>query len=192
MKLLLTAIMIATVSFSSSALRAEDGDDVARLKERIELLESQLKAVTLERDALKKELKQLKEPKDREDKTKDATPLGSVWKGKCTTRHFNKTNVQNVECSVIARENKNVTFMASLEDGSVFEFDCLYTTRHRFKVVSVRRTHERAGVPDGNTPVPAGGITGAGIADEKKLNIQWTWQRPDDPFSGKYEMTREK
>jgi hypothetical protein len=193
MRLFLTAIVIATVSSSSNAILADDADDVASLKERIELLESQLKAVTHERDALKKELKQLKEPEGREDKTKDATPLGSVWKGKCMTRHLNnKTSVLNVECSVIARENKNVTFMSSVEDGAVYEIDCQYTTRHRFKIVSVRQTHGRVGFPDDHNPARAGGITGAGIADEKKLNLQWTWQRADDPLSGKYELTRAK
>jgi hypothetical protein len=190
MKLLLTAIAIVAVSFSPVALVAKDANDVTSLNERIELLESQLKAVTLERDALRKELKQLKESKDQEDKAKDATPLGSVWKGKCTAQHLGKTDISGLECSVIARENKNLTLLASLEGGAAFEFDCQYTTRHRFKIVSVRRVQSH--LPAGAFVAPTGGITGTGIADEKKLNLQWVWKRADGLMSGKYELTREK
>jgi predicted nucleic acid-binding Zn-ribbon protein len=91
----------------------ENADEVAELKTRIELLEAQLKAVTLERDALQKELDSTDD--DPVGEKKEVAPLGSAWKGKFHSIHLGKASTSNAQSQVKAREEKNVTFLQSVE-----------------------------------------------------------------------------
>lgn len=105
------AFLIVLIYVASSDVRAQDADEVTRLKEQIELLEEKLKLAEKENELLRKEIEQLKSgpPRGREtakSSLSDLLPEGKVLNG--DYRIFGRTEVGEVTITISDRDGKKV------------------------------------------------------------------------------------
>jgi hypothetical protein len=164
--------------------------DLVGDEERIAELEAEVKALTEERDALLKRVEELEGGTPSAEKTATVIRLDSLWRGKSTVVQGGKTIINNVDFTVIAREEKNVTFQMTSENGALWELDCEFTTPKRFKLIQARRRLAAIGVNDPKDLTPAGGYTGFGSTSGKKLSMQVSNRTdPNGPLVIKFDLS---
>ncbi len=168
--MLAVALLVLT---GASNARGQDTDEVKRLKEKVELLETKLKLAERDIQDLKKENDQLKASGAKDGAAKkEGLPtlaVGSRWEGKLKWSDNSSLNTKFV---VAKREGNDLTLTQENEDGATFEWVCTVKGER----VEVTRVERKNVVVD---KIPAGAAMGGFkptvTVTSKRMVIPFTW-----------------